>query len=122
MPTCVRTRPSTSQRSRTPSRTRASSATDSAAPASIAQVRALRRVAVPTKSTKGKGKPPEAPRTVRAGRSNPAGVEKADDSQTRGDRSKRLLDLVMILLRARTPVTYREIREQFPGYQTLNVE
>jgi proteasome accessory factor B len=40
----------------------------------------------------------------------------------RGDRSKRLLDLVMILLRARTPVTYREIREQFPGYQTLNAE
>src|SRR6185295_15500766 len=40
----------------------------------------------------------------------------------RGDRSKRLLDLVMILLRARTPVTYRDIREQFPAYQTLNVE
>src|SRR4051794_33097767 len=28
----------------------------------------------------------------------------------------------MILLRARTPVTYREIRDQFPGYQTTNVE
>ena len=28
----------------------------------------------------------------------------------------------MILLRARTPVTYREIRDQFVGYQTLNVE
>lgn len=28
----------------------------------------------------------------------------------------------MILLGARTPVTYREIREQFPAYQTLNVE
>src|SRR4051794_22603572 len=28
----------------------------------------------------------------------------------------------MILLRARTPVTYREIREQFPAYQTLNAE
>jgi proteasome accessory factor B len=28
----------------------------------------------------------------------------------------------MILLRARTPVTYRDIREQFPAYQTLNVE
>ena len=41
---------------------------------------------------------------------------------TRGDRSKRLLDLVMILLGARTPVTYREIRELFPSYQTLNVE
>ena len=32
----------------------------------------------------------------------------------RGDRSKRLLDLVMILLRARTPVTYREIRDSVP--------
>ena len=28
----------------------------------------------------------------------------------------------MILLRARTPVTYREIREQFSAYQTLNAE
>jgi proteasome accessory factor B len=28
----------------------------------------------------------------------------------------------MILLRARTPVTYRDIREQFPAYQTLNAE
>jgi len=28
----------------------------------------------------------------------------------------------MILLRARTPVTYREIRDQFPAYQTLNIE
>ncbi|HVV87420.1 MAG TPA: WYL domain-containing protein [Kofleriaceae bacterium] len=45
-----------------------------------------------------------------------------DDGPGRGDRSKRLLDLVMLLLRARTPVTYREIREQFPGYQTTNVE
>jgi proteasome accessory factor B len=33
-----------------------------------------------------------------------------------------LLDLVMILLRARTPVTYRDIREVFPAYQTLNAE
>jgi proteasome accessory factor B len=49
-------------------------------------------------------------------------VARADDASSRGDRSKRLLDLVMILLRARTPVTYREIRDQFPAYQTLNVE
>src|SRR5690242_4775961 len=28
----------------------------------------------------------------------------------------------MILLRTRTPVTYRDIREQFPAYQTLNSE
>lgn len=45
-----------------------------------------------------------------------------DDASARGDRSKRLLDLVMLLLRARTPVTYREVREQFPGYQTANAE
>ena len=44
------------------------------------------------------------------------------DASARGDRSKRLLDLVMILLGARTPVTYREIREQFAGYQTVNAE
>ncbi len=47
---------------------------------------------------------------------------KVDDGQGRGDRSKRLLDVVMILLGARTPVTYRDIREQFPAYQTLNAE
>jgi proteasome accessory factor B len=41
---------------------------------------------------------------------------------TRGDRSKRLLDLVMLLLGARQPVTFREIREQFAAYQTHNVE
>lgn len=40
----------------------------------------------------------------------------------RGDRAKRLLDLVMLLLRARSPVTYREIREQFSSYKTTNVE
>lgn len=67
--------------------------------------------AVTTKSTKGKD---EAPKVARAG-------SKSDDG-SRGDRSKRLLDLVMILLRARTPVPYREIRESFSAYQTLNVE
>jgi proteasome accessory factor B len=51
-----------------------------------------------------------------------APVKGGDDAGTRGDRSKRLLDLVMILLRARTPVTYRDIREQFLAYQTLNAE
>lgn len=51
-----------------------------------------------------------------------AGTRGGDDDGARGDRSKRLLDLVMLLLRARTPVTYREVREQFPGYQTVNVE
>jgi len=49
-------------------------------------------------------------------------VKGGDDAGARGDRSKRLLDLVMILLRARTPVTYRDIREQFLAYQTLNAE
>ncbi len=63
---------------------------------------------MPTKPSKGKGETP------RAG--------KGDDAGSRGDRSKRLLDMVMILLGARTPVTYREIREQFVAYQTLNVE
>jgi proteasome accessory factor B len=63
-----------------------------------------------TKPTKGKeeAKPSKGPAK--------------DESASRGDRSKRLLDLVMILLGARTPVTYREIREQFSAYQTLNVE
>jgi proteasome accessory factor B len=51
-----------------------------------------------------------------------SGGDSSDDTPGRGDRSKRLLDLVMLLLRARTPVTYREIREQFPGYQTANAE
>lgn len=40
----------------------------------------------------------------------------------RADRSKRMLDLVMLLLRARAPVTFREIRSQFPSYQTANIE
>jgi proteasome accessory factor B len=60
--------------------------------------------------------PKEAKAPARAAK--PTG--KHDDG--RGDRSKRLLDLVMLLLRARTPVTYREIREQFPAYQTGNPE
>lgn len=66
------------------------------------------------KKAKADARPPRAVR----------GASKAtgDDAGARGDRSKRLLDLVMILLRARTPVTYRDIREQFPAYQTLNTE
>jgi predicted DNA-binding transcriptional regulator YafY len=51
-----------------------------------------------------------------------SGRAAADDAASRGDRSKRLLDLVMILLRARSPVTYRDIREQFVAYQTANAE
>ncbi|MGE0870012.1 MAG: helix-turn-helix transcriptional regulator [Kofleriaceae bacterium] len=67
---------------------------------------------MPIKSTPGKDDAPKAARVS----------AKGDDGAARGDRSKRLLDLVMILLRTRTPVTYREIREQFPGYQTANAE
>ncbi len=75
------------------------------------------------KSTKGKvaakaGKPGKVASKKPETDARPA----KDDAATRGDRSKRLLDLVMILLRARTPVTYREIRDQFASYQTLNVE
>lgn len=43
-------------------------------------------------------------------------------SPPRTDRSKRLLDLVMLLLRARAPVTFREIRAQFTSYKTANIE
>jgi proteasome accessory factor B len=70
---------------------------------------------------KGKVAKP-APKSVKQA-AKPAPVKpKSEDAGARGDRSKRLLDLVMILLGARTPVTYREIREQFAAYQTLNVE
>ena len=71
------------------------------------------------KSSKGKA----ASKAARAKPADKAKLKpKTDEASSRGDRSKRLLDLVMILLRARTPVTYRDIREQFPAYQTLNVE
>ena len=49
----------------------------------------------------------------------------ATPKQTRAartDRSKRLLDLVMLLLKTRTPVPFRRIREGFESYQTKNVE
>ncbi|HEY5925106.1 MAG TPA: WYL domain-containing protein [Kofleriaceae bacterium] len=85
------------------------------------------------KSTKGKAAPKSATRASLSSSAARAGKpadkaklkpkpQKPEDASTRGDRSKRLLDLVMILLRARTPVTYRDIREQFPAYQTLNIE
>jgi len=66
-------------------------------------------------------KPAQKPRKP-AGDGASAESKDAADTSARGDRSKRLLDLVMILLRARSPVTYREIREQFAAYQTLNIE
>jgi predicted DNA-binding transcriptional regulator YafY len=72
---------------------------------------------------------PSAARTVRKAKPGKAAADKdkgkaraGDDAASRGDRSKRLLDLVMILLRARSPVTYRDIREQFVAYQTANAE
>ena len=68
--------------------------------------------------TKAPARPKQAKKSAAKAAAKPAG--KGDDG--RGDRSKRLLDLVMLLLRARTPVTYREIREQFPAYQTANAE
>jgi proteasome accessory factor B len=40
----------------------------------------------------------------------------------RDDRSKRLLDLVVMLLGARQPVPYREIRAQFHVYRTAHDE
>jgi proteasome accessory factor B len=76
---------------------------------------------VPTaKAHKGKAKAKVVAKKLQPKSAKPA--TPGDDATSRGDRSKRLLDLVMILLRARTPVTYRDIRESFPAYQTLNVE
>jgi predicted DNA-binding transcriptional regulator YafY len=72
---------------------------------------------VPTKKGSADARAPRSARVPSA--SSKTGT---DDAGARGDRSKRLLDLVMILLRTRTPVTYRDIREQFPAYQTLNAE
>jgi proteasome accessory factor B len=48
--------------------------------------------------------------------------DKAKSAASRGDRAKRLLDLVMLLLSARSPVTFREIRDQFESYNTQNLE
>ena len=74
-----------------------------------------------TKARAKKAAPVRGKSSARAN-GKPAASRPDDDTPGRGDRSKRLLDLVMLLLRARTPVTYREIREQFPGYQTANAE
>ncbi len=64
-------------------------------------------------------------RTVRKGKRKGGAADaprpSADDA-SRGDRSKRLLDLVMILLGARSPVAYRDIREQFPAFKTANAD
>ena len=89
----------------------------------------------PTRPARGKvgkgkeGKPAAKPAAKVAKPAKPGkpGTDKepkaaADDSAGRGDRGKRLLDLTMILLRARAPLAYREIRDTFPAYQTANVE
>ncbi len=68
----------------------------------------------PEKATKKATKKP----AVKSGRAK-RGTQK---SPPRTDRSKRLLDLVMLLLRARAPVTFREIRAQFQSYKTANIE
>ena len=47
---------------------------------------------------------------------------KKTGKSARGNRAKRLLDLVMLLMRARSPVAFREIREQFNSYKTTNAE
>jgi proteasome accessory factor B len=77
---------------------------------------------VPAAKSKGKKVAKVAPKAVKKPAAATPDKPKKDDASVRGDRSKRLLDLVMILLGARTPVTYREIREQFAAYQTLNIE
>ncbi|GAB4509699.1 MAG: hypothetical protein Tsb0020_26390 [Haliangiales bacterium] len=63
--------------------------------------------------------PKDGPQPAKGARGRRAG---RDGRPTRGDRAKRLLDLVMLLLRTRTPVSYREIREQFSAYMTANSE
>jgi len=44
------------------------------------------------------------------------------DDGTREDRGKRLLDLVVMLLGARAPVPYKDIKAQFKAYRTENEE
>jgi proteasome accessory factor B len=84
------------------------------------------RKKIVAKSTKSR-KRPSAGRNARAARSESGANETAvvpppSSPAPRVDRSKRLLDLVMLLLRTRTPVTFRDIRAQFESYQTINVE
>jgi len=61
-------------------------------------------------------------RPGKTSRARSGGAASDGKERTRGDRSKRLLDLVLLLLRARSPVTFRDIREQFTSYKTSNVE
>ena len=72
---------------------------------------------MPKKGRAGKPREPKAARTARARAPAPAAPAKERD-----DRGKRLLDLVVMLLGARAPVPYREIRAQFRAYRTENEE
>jgi predicted DNA-binding transcriptional regulator YafY len=74
---------------------------------------------MPTKKTK---KSALRTKTTRVRTTTTAARATRKSTSQRGDRSKRLLDLVMLMLRARAPVTFREIREQFDSYKTANVE
>jgi proteasome accessory factor B len=79
--------------------------------------------AKPAKAAKPKARAkPKAGKAKGTSADADSGEDAKAEPQARGDRSKRLLDLVMILLRARSPVTYRDIREQFPAYQTTHIE
>lgn len=82
-----------------------------------------------SRKRKRAGHPPDAPKAARATKTSgktsgkASGASKSAASSdgkphTRDDRSKRLLDLVVLLLGARQPVPFREIREQFRVYQT----
>lgn len=75
-----------------------------------------------TESSKGNSKPKSAKTAQKRSSNKRASRAKSGKKPPREDRSKRLLDLVMLLLRARTPVTFREIRDQFVAYQTTNIE
>ena len=70
------------------------------------------------KSAKGVNR--ATPAKAAAGAKPPKAAEKAAGS--RDDRGKRLLDLVVMLLGARAPVPYREIKEQFRAYKTEHDE
>jgi proteasome accessory factor B len=61
-------------------------------------------------------------RTPKRRRKTEAPRRKVAAAPARDDRGKRLLDLVVMLLGARHPVPYREIREQFRVYQTEHEE
>ncbi len=59
----------------------------------------------------------EQPKTVERFATKPAA-----NKGPKRDRSKRLLDMVMLLLQSRIPVSFRQIRDQFVDYQTANAE